>query len=149
MGALVPGASTAHSEKHAKLDGSVETANIIDQASREQQAVSTAEAILEVGHELRADLVQNDRGGWGGTSGVQYLNVDVHLSGDEKYLPPPGYNEQLHHHRTFINSVKSRKPVVEDATFGFRAAGPALLSNISYFEERTVSWDPAAMKIKA
>src|SRR5205085_1982840 len=46
------------------------------------------------GAELRADVVQKDRGGWGGTSGVQYLNVDVHLSGDEKYLPDSS-NRQL------------------------------------------------------
>ena len=31
----------------------------------------------------------------------------------------------------FFNSVRSRQPVVEDATFGFRAAGAALLSNLS------------------
>jgi hypothetical protein len=39
--------------------------------------------------------------------------------------------------------------VVEDAVFGFRAAGPALLSNLSYFERRIVEWDPSAMKMKA
>ena len=43
--------------------------------------------------------------------------------------------------------LRSRKPVVEDATFGFRAAGPALLSNVSYFEERVCRWDPEAMKM--
>ena len=37
---------------------------------------------------------------------------------------------------TSSNAVRSRKPVVEDATFGLRAAGPALLSNLSYFEKR-------------
>ncbi len=39
------------------------------------------------GGELRTDVVQRDRGGWSGTSGVQYLDLDVHLTGDEKYLP--------------------------------------------------------------
>ena len=39
------------------------------------------------GGEMRADLVQSDRGGWGGTSGVQYLNQDARIRGDEKYLP--------------------------------------------------------------
>lgn len=39
------------------------------------------------GAELRADVVQNDRGGWTGTTGVQYLNQRVRLDGDEKYLP--------------------------------------------------------------
>lgn len=46
------------------------------------------------GGEMRADLVQTDRGGWGGTSGVQYLDMDVHLSGEEKYLPDSS-NRQL------------------------------------------------------
>ena len=46
------------------------------------------------GGEIRGDLVQNDRAGWGGTSGVQYLNTNVHLSGEEKYLPD-STNRQL------------------------------------------------------
>ena len=39
------------------------------------------------GGEMRADVVQEARGGWGGTSGVQYLNQDFRIRGDEKYLP--------------------------------------------------------------
>jgi hypothetical protein len=35
--------------------------------------------------------------------------------------------------------------VVEDAQFGFRAAGPALLCNTSYFEQRVCGWDPKSM----
>jgi predicted dehydrogenase len=65
------------------------------------------------------------------------------------YDPPPGYSDHHDHHVNFAMSVRSRKPVVEDPTFGFRAAGPAVLSNISYFENRIVEWDPAAMKVKA
>jgi len=39
------------------------------------------------GGEVRGDLVQNDRGGWTGTSGFQYLNQTARIRGDEKYLP--------------------------------------------------------------
>lgn len=39
------------------------------------------------GGEMRADLVQTDRGGWGGTTGVQYLSQDARIRGSEKYLP--------------------------------------------------------------
>ena len=39
------------------------------------------------GGEMRADVVQNDRGGWGGTTGVQYLSTTAKIRGDEKYLP--------------------------------------------------------------
>ena len=64
-----------------------------------------------------------------------------------EYLPPPGYNDHLDHHRNFIAAVRSRKPVVEDSSFGLRAAGPALLSNMSYFEQRVVNWDPQSMTV--
>ena len=65
------------------------------------------------------------------------------------YKLPAGYNEQYAHHANFIDAIRNNRPVIEDATFGLRAAAPALLSNISYFEKRQVQWDPIAMKIKA
>ena len=68
---------------------------------------------------------------------------------EDKYQPPPGYSDHLDHHRNFIAAVRSRKPVVEDPTFGFRAAGPALLSNVSFFEQRVCLWDPQTMTLKA
>ncbi|HEX2804308.1 MAG TPA: TonB-dependent receptor [Sphingomicrobium sp.] len=46
------------------------------------------------GGEMRATVVQTERGGWGGTSGVQYLRQKVRLSGEEKYLPD-SVNKQL------------------------------------------------------
>src|SRR5439155_20285596 len=46
------------------------------------------------GGEMRADLVQSEHGGWGGTSGAQYLKQTVRLTGEEKYLPD-GRNQQL------------------------------------------------------
>ncbi|WP_324809023.1 TonB-dependent receptor [Sphingomonas sp. LY29] len=39
------------------------------------------------GGELRAEAVQNERGGWGGTSGLQYVDKSVRIRGEEKYLP--------------------------------------------------------------
>jgi predicted dehydrogenase len=62
-----------------------------------------------------------------------------------KYEPPRGYSDQVDHHRNFIAAVRSRKPVVEDATFGFRAAAPAIACNMSYFKQRIVSWNPENM----
>jgi predicted dehydrogenase len=67
---------------------------------------------------------------------------------DEEYLPPRGYSDHLDHHRVFFEAVRSRKPVVEDAVFGLRAAGPALLSNTSYFGKKVVLWDPQNMTVK-
>ena len=71
----------------------------------------------------------------------------VRESKEETYVPPPGYSDSLDHFTNFFNSVRSRKPVVEDATFGLRAAGPALLTNRSYFENRVFGWNPDSMKV--
>jgi predicted dehydrogenase len=68
--------------------------------------------------------------------------------GEEKYLPPSGYSDHRDHHRHFLDAVRSRKPVVEDTVFGFRAAGPALLSNISYFEKKVCHWNPQTMTLE-
>jgi len=66
----------------------------------------------------------------------------------ETFTPPQGYDAHREHHRVFYEAVRSRKRPVEDAVFGFRAAGPALLANTSYFEKRIVGWDPVAMTVK-
>ncbi len=52
----------------------------------------------------------------------------------EKFSAPKGYSDSVDHFRNFFSSVRTRKQPVEDATFGFRAAGAALLSNVSYDE---------------
>ncbi|MFN7992234.1 MAG: Gfo/Idh/MocA family oxidoreductase [Bryobacteraceae bacterium] len=62
-----------------------------------------------------------------------------------RYAPPHGYDAHRDHHRVFYEAVRSRKRPVEDAVFGFRAAGPALLSNVSYFEKRPCRWNAEAM----
>jgi predicted dehydrogenase len=67
---------------------------------------------------------------------------------EEKYLQPRGYDDHKDHHRVWVEAIRSRKPVVEDAVFGFRAAGPALLCNQSYYDQRPILWDPQAMAIK-
>jgi hypothetical protein len=43
--------------------------------------------------------------------------------------------------------VRSRRPVVEDPVFGYRAAGAALLANVSYEGGKIVHWDPEEMKL--
>ncbi len=58
---------------------------------------------------------------------------------------PKGFNAHLEHHKNFYNAVRTRKPFFEDAVFGYRAAGPALLTNVSYFERRICEWNPESM----
>jgi predicted dehydrogenase len=68
-------------------------------------------------------------------------------AGYEKYVAPPGYSDQYDHFKNFFASVRSRKPAVEDAVFGYRAAGAALLSNLSIQKGQVIHWDPDEMKL--
>ncbi len=70
------------------------------------------------------------------------------MQAEEKFLPPRGYSDAFEHHRTFISAIRARQAVVEDAMFGFRAAAPALLSNVSYFEQRVCLWNPETMVLQ-
>jgi len=69
----------------------------------------------------------------------------IRPTGEEKFVPPEDYSDHSDHHRVFLNAVRTRKPVTEDAVFGYRAAAPALLSNVSYFKQRICNWDPERM----
>ncbi len=68
-------------------------------------------------------------------------------AGYEKYVAAAGYSDSYDHFRNFFNSVRTRKQPVEDAVFGYRAAGAALLSNLSMERGAIVAWDPDAMKM--
>ena len=67
----------------------------------------------------------------------------------EKYVAPEEYRDSYDHFKNFFAAVRSRQPVVEDAVFGYRAAGAALLSNLSVERGAVVKWDPDAMKLLA
>ncbi len=54
----------------------------------------------------------------------------------------------IDHHKNFYASIRDGQPLIEDATFGLRAAGPALLTNESYFKKMVVGWNPEQMVIK-
>jgi predicted dehydrogenase len=72
--------------------------------------------------------------------------AELRPTNEEVYTAPQGYNDNVEHFRTFFDAMRSRRPVVEDAAFGYRAAAPALLTNESYFEAKPVGWDPEKMK---
>jgi len=59
------------------------------------------------------------------------------------------WDDMRPHMWNFFESVKSRKPVVEDAVFGNYAAVACHLANESYFRGKTVYWDDKINNIKA
>ena len=66
---------------------------------------------------------------------------------DIVFKAPEGYSDHLDHFTNFFDAIRTDKPVIEDAEFGFRAAAPALACNQSYFTKQIVKWDPVNMKL--
>ena len=64
------------------------------------------------------------------------------------YKAEEGYwGAHVDHFNNFFEGVRSGAPVIEDAVFGFRAAGPALVCNECLAEGAIRHWDPVNMKL--
>jgi predicted dehydrogenase len=72
------------------------------------------------------------------------LNSLVKPSSSEAF-DTSAINAQLEHHKNFYRSIREGSPLIEDATFGLRAAGPALLTNESLFQRKIMHWNPQDM----
>jgi predicted dehydrogenase len=75
---------------------------------------------------------------------VKYYDVPAAIKEPSElvYAAPEGYDDRADHWANLIAAVRDGKPIVEDATYGLRAAGPSLAANESYFTSRIVTWDP-------
>lgn len=64
-----------------------------------------------------------------------------------KFTDPEKEDEHVNHFANFFGNMrKGSQGTIEDPIFAFRAAAPVLACNESYFEQKTVYWDPVAMK---
>ena len=70
-------------------------------------------------------------------------------SSEKLYRTPRDYNSSLDHFTNFFSAMRGGDSVVEDAAYGYRAAAPALICNLSYRENRPYGWDPEKMKVVA
>jgi len=60
----------------------------------------------------------------------------------------PDFDDLAPHLTTYFNAVRTRNPVVEDATFGHNAALACHMANESYFRKAIVRWDETTRTIK-
>ena len=51
------------------------------------------------------------------------------------------------HFYNFFSAIRGNGTVVQDPSFGLRAAGAALLANESYFNKKIVHWNPETMQL--
>ena len=63
------------------------------------------------------------------------------------YQVPQGYSDGPDHFLSFLKGIRDGEPIIQDAEFGLRAAGPAVLTSQSLRTKSVVSWDPVAMKV--
>ncbi len=65
------------------------------------------------------------------------------------FFAPPGYDEDRQHLWNFFQSVRTRRPSVEDPVFGNNTAIGCHLANYSYFNKSAAVWDESARAIKS
>lgn len=65
-----------------------------------------------------------------------------------RFYAPPGYSEGRDHLWNFFESVRTRRPSVEDVTFGNHTAIACHMANYSYFNKTVARWDAGAKKIR-
>jgi predicted dehydrogenase len=77
-------------------------------------------------------------------------DLNRQLDQPEPIVFQPGSDYKGADHDHFVNffgAMRGTKKIVENSTYGLRAAGAALLSNYSYFGKKIVGWDPVNMKL--
>jgi len=78
-------------------------------------------------------------------TGQRQKNLNL---GETKYQAPSDYKGgHVDHFYNFFQAIRKQGEIVENATYGLRAAGAALLANESYYQGKPVRWNPEAMKL--
>lgn len=76
-----------------------------------------------------------------------YGNSGYEMATEMNFTAPKGYDDRLDHLITFFNGIRTGSPILEDASFGLRAAAPSLACNLSIEQEKPILWDPMKMKL--
>ncbi len=68
-------------------------------------------------------------------------------TGTTTWESPRDYKGSHHDHfYNFFTAIREKGNVIQDPTFGLRAAGAAILANESYYKKQPVEWNPVLMK---
>lgn len=72
---------------------------------------------------------------------------EIRLGESRTFSAPEGFSSLHDHLGTFFDAIRGEAEIVQDPTFGLRAAAPALLANRSYREGGRLQWDPVELRV--
>lgn len=82
------------------------------------------------------------------STSVDQTRKSALATGTTTWESPRDYKGSHHDHfYNFFTAVREGGSVIQDPTFGLRAAGAALLANESYYRKEPVRWNPMEMKM--
>lgn len=76
-----------------------------------------------------------------------YKRKDKIIEPGIEFKAPEGYDARVDHWMNLVASLREGTKIIEDGTYGLRAAAPALAANLSYFNKKIIHWDPVNMKL--
>jgi predicted dehydrogenase len=80
----------------------------------------------------------------------KFKALDREMENPEEIIfqPPREYKGgDYDHFYNFFGAMRGERKIIEDGTWGLRAAGAALLANHSYYSKGIVNWDPEKMQL--
>jgi predicted dehydrogenase len=66
---------------------------------------------------------------------------------DTRFTPPKNYDDRLDHMIVFFNAIRTGSAIIEDASFGLRAAAPSIACNLSTEKQAPIFWNPDKMEL--
>ena len=109
----------------------------------QQRGIDTAPSYYTQGlpKAMRAAYVEDWEKEHDPAPGKEFVGEAITYSG-------ASYDDQAPHMWNFMEAVRTRKPVVQDAVFGHHAAAACHMANQAYFRKSVVTWDEATSTIK-
>ncbi len=69
------------------------------------------------------------------------------FGGEQVFQSPDDYDAGIDHFSRFFNAMRGNDTIIQNPTYGLRAAAPSIIPNYCYLEKKVYQWDPSNMKV--
>lgn len=111
--------------------------------STEQQIVEGYNSVRTFSKEQQDEFVKEYRK----YKSQSKMGTETRNSYEMEHKGPDDYDSGTDHFGRFLAAVKGNNDIIQDATYGLRAAAPSIIPNYCMQEGKVYNWDPYAMKI--